>query len=94
MRTFKLYMVRARVSKKMKQQLEALANERGEAEAVLIREAIRVYLESHPTVVASPEVLPSDVPVTPPVKGSSLLGLLGLLPAALHDLIAVQTQVF
>jgi predicted DNA-binding protein len=45
-------MVRARVSKKMKQQLEALANERGEAEAVLVREAIRLYVESQ-TVGAS-----------------------------------------
>jgi predicted DNA-binding protein len=54
MRTFKLYMVRARVSRKMKQQLEALASERGEAEAVLIREAIRVYIETHAVTPPDP----------------------------------------
>jgi predicted DNA-binding protein len=41
----KMQMIRARVSIRMKRDLTRLAAVRGEAEAVLIREALRAYIE-------------------------------------------------
>jgi hypothetical protein len=43
----KLHTIRARVSKAMKRQVEELAERKGEAEAVLIREALTQYIEKH-----------------------------------------------
>jgi Ribbon-helix-helix protein, copG family len=40
--------IRARVSAAMKQQLEEIAAERDEKVSVIIREAIKYYLTSHP----------------------------------------------
>lgn len=41
----KMQMIRARVSSRMKRDLTRLAAVRGEAEAVLVREALRAYIE-------------------------------------------------
>jgi predicted DNA-binding protein len=41
----KMQMIRARVSMRMKRDLARLAAVRGEAEAVLVREALRAYIE-------------------------------------------------
>jgi predicted DNA-binding protein len=50
----KLFVVRARVSIQMKRDIARLAAVRGEAEAVLIREAIKAYIEKHRSVQDQP----------------------------------------
>jgi hypothetical protein len=44
---YKLHTIRARVTIQMKRQVEHLAQLKGEAEAVLIREALSEYIEKH-----------------------------------------------
>lgn len=51
----KLYMIRARVSTKMKRQIEQLAHQKGEAEAVLIREALTEYIAKRQPAQPEPE---------------------------------------
>ena len=44
----KVQIIKARVSTKMKRGIDELANQRGESEAVIIREALSEYLKKSP----------------------------------------------
>lgn len=75
-------MVRARVSTKMKRQIEQLSERKGEAEAVLVREALTQYIErNYPTRKEAPAEQPEpeqQAPPEPPEEGGR--GRLGFHP--------------
>lgn len=43
----KLYVIRARVTTQMKRELAKMSQQRGEAEAVLVREALKQYIKKY-----------------------------------------------
>jgi hypothetical protein len=47
-----MQIIRARVSKAMKRDIVKLSQIRGESEAVLIREALKIYIEKHAPSIA------------------------------------------